>query len=134
MSDKSYIAEEQPDGTFIVKKFEDGEEGSEQYVINKIGGCNCPGYKYRRSCRHVRFMALFSGEETATVAKAKEAVRTVVDALGPLLASHGEIEFDKDSHGRVKKVSFNAEASEELDEPRRLSAVVQGVVVEVSLT
>jgi hypothetical protein len=134
--EKVYVA--QKDGAaFKIYKYEDGEGApSDDYEVDEDGKCSCPGYRYRKNCRHVRFLATLEedADQECDEDGAAEIVKTVVSALGDVVMSHHEhIEFDP-SDGLVAKITISCESREELDESLLMRGRIEGIPVEVTLS
>ena len=137
--EKVYVAVAEPDGDgFKITKYEDGEVTPvEEYTVDSAGSCECPGFRFRKSCRHVKFLnGVLEAEGSLTaIPQVTDDVERAI--LASLKDTCEEVEFfneiDKATKETLKIVAV-AKAHELLDEPISFRFTMGGLPVEVSIT
>lgn len=114
----------------------DVEVSSADYAVND-GKCSCPGYVFRKTCKHVRMVAkAVSPDDVAVDSKrANRIVKKITKALEPFMKIFGVDEFVKDADGDITMIimSGTAKLAKKSSTTKVLSGTVDEVPVEVTL-
>lgn len=132
-ADKLYVVHK--DGAaYRLYKYRPGESApSDDYEVDEDGRCSCPGFRFRKNCRHVQFLKTIDSPATMECFKedALDRADRVIAALGEsILGAHTDLEFDPDD-GQVAKITVTCESRVPLDEPLLMRGRVDEVPVDV---
>ena len=137
--DKVYVAVPDKDGDgFKITKFEDGSTTPvESYVVDNTGACECPGFRFRKSCRHTKFLAVLLEDRSGALPLSEADLEVVTKKVeGTLAGVAGSFVTTllRDSAGEFLAVSITAELTEEPDQPECVRFFVNGVPFEVNVS
>jgi len=137
--EKKYVAVPDKDSEgYQVSKFEDTDATpTETYTVDGTGACECPGFRFRKSCRHTKFLAVLledrSGSLSPSETDLEVATKKVEGALAGVTGSFVTTVL-RDSAGEFLAVSITAELTEEPDQPECVRFFVNGVPFEVNVS
>ena len=132
------VADSEEEDAFLVNKFEDGDtEPTESFKVDSTGFCGCPGYRFRKTCRHTAFLASIQdpdGGVTLDDTAVAEAEAKLKACLSGVVEAMWFIHERDPASGEVLKLVAYAEAHEDLDEPVTYRLALDGCPVEVTIS